>query len=487
MDPNSSDQSRAEQLQRLKTDELDVLVLGGGIVGAGVARDAALRGLKAGLIEQYDFAYGASSRSSRLLHGGLRYLAKGQLRLVREASREKRILHHIAPHLSQPLAFIIPTRRGLGVPRWQLSIGVRVYDMMCSGGNHGRSGTLSVRQINDLLPDLTKQDLTGGVRYYDALTNDSRLVIDTLRSAAAAGAITCNYARFDRANRENQLWICRATDELAEESFDIRCRYVVNATGPWADQTSAEGPRLCVSKGAHLVFDRSRLPIPQAVVLQQGKRVLGLMPWGQRVIAGTTDTRYEGELRSPICDADDQQYILDFINHAFDGLDLSQSDIRSSWAGLRPLIDDGSGEPIDVSRSHHIVETTERWIDVVGGKLTTYRLMAELAVDQVAASMGATKPCVTARQPLLDKEQTAQVSKVVPPPPSQQLVDHFCKREWAVNLSDVMARRSGWQHYLDDQGQVAERVARWMARALGWDQSTTEQQLADYLEPAPSA
>src|SRR2546428_356104 len=225
---------RTESLQRFSQEPLDLLVIGGGIVGAGVARDAAIRGLRVGLIEQQDFAFGTSSRSSRLLHGGLRYLAQGRLGLVREASLEKRVLHRIAPHLAEPLPFIFPTYRGTDWPLWQLRIGVKLYDSLCSGKNLGKSRSLTREEVLRAMPKLNPQDLTGAVRYFDALTNDARLVLDTLRSAANAGATVLNYARFKDATRGSDMWKCEVRDELMGKEQGVLARTVVNATGPWA-------------------------------------------------------------------------------------------------------------------------------------------------------------------------------------------------------------------------------------------------------------
>jgi len=195
VDPFDLGQVRASRAEAIERDELDVLVIGGGIVGAGVARDAAMRGLSVGLVEQHDLAFGTSSRSSRLLHGGLRYLAQGHIGLVWEASREKRVLHRIAPHLAEPLPLVFPTYRGAGWPLWKMRIGVKLYDLLCGGRNLGPSSSLSRSKLLEHLPDVNPENLTGAVRYYDGLTNDARLVLDTLRSAAEQGATILNYSR----------------------------------------------------------------------------------------------------------------------------------------------------------------------------------------------------------------------------------------------------------------------------------------------------
>ncbi|MEZ0266712.1 MAG: FAD-dependent oxidoreductase, partial [Phycisphaerae bacterium] len=263
MTPKPSD-IRRTALDALRNDVLDVLVIGGGIVGAGVARDAALRGLRVGLVEQYDFASGTSGRSSRLLHGGLRYLAQGRIGLVRQASREKKILAAIAPHLVRPLAFTFPTFKGSGWPRWKLRLGVKLYDWLNPGGNLGRSTGLSFDDVRASVPGIRTEDLTGGVRYFDALTNDARLVIDTLRSAAVGGAIVANYVALASASRDGATWRCHLRDAETGEEFDARARAVVNAAGAWAARFPASRVRLRLTKGIHVVVDRARLPVTDA-------------------------------------------------------------------------------------------------------------------------------------------------------------------------------------------------------------------------------
>ncbi|MEA2734955.1 MAG: glycerol-3-phosphate dehydrogenase, partial [Humisphaera sp.] len=259
-------EGRAQILQQLQTggQPLDVLVIGGGIVGSGVARDAAMRGLRTLLLDRNDFAFGTSSRSSRLLHGGLRYLAQGRIGLVREASVEKVILHKIAPHLATPLPFIFPTRRGTEWKRWKLSIGVKVYDLLASGKNLGKSTTLGRDEVLSILPQLNPENLTGAVRYFDGFTNDARLVLDTLRSAQANDASLLNYAAAELPQRDGDIWRVRIADRLNDSSFEIRAKTIVNAAGAWADRFPPSEVKLRLTKGVHLVIDRARLNIPDA-------------------------------------------------------------------------------------------------------------------------------------------------------------------------------------------------------------------------------
>lgn len=473
--------NRADALKALQGQTLDVLIVGGGIVGAGVARDAALRGLKVGLVEQHDFAFGTSSRSSRLLHGGLRYLAQGRVGLVHEASVEKKIIHHIAPHLAEPLPFIFPTYRGnRHWVLWQLKIGVKIYDLLCGGRNLGNSTWLSKAGVLERVPALTPTRLNGAVRYFDGFTNDARLTIDTLRSAARGGAVVLNYCRFKNATRTRD-WQCDVEDRLTQTPFTIRAKAVVNATGPWADGLPHSRVKLRVTKGIHLVVDRTRVPVPETVVMTEGQRILFAIPWGERTILGTTDTDYQGSLDTVLADAADIGYVLGIANAFFPQANLAPADVISTWAGLRPLIANPNGKPSDISRSHEIKNPEPGWWDVAGGKLTTYRLMAEQTVDRIVREQRlAAAPCRTAREPLLPVEQTRGVSGILPPPFERAAVEHYCGCEWVAHLDDVLLRRTSWHYYHKDAAATAERVADWMGELLGWTRERQASELRRY-------
>lgn len=468
---------------RLAAQPLEVLVVGGGIVGAGIARDAAMRGLRVGLVEQYDFASGTSSRSSRLLHGGLRYLAQGRIGLVREASLEKRILHRIAPHLADPLPFLFPSYRGTPWPLWQLRIGVKIYDLLCNGRNLGRSESLGKAAVSAQAPGLTQEGLRGAVRYFDGLTNDARLVIDTLRSASNRGALVQNYCRLERADREGNLWRCGVRDARDERMWELQCKCIVNAGGPWGDRLPHSRVQLRMTKGVHLVVDRACLPIPSAIVLPEGKRILFAIPWCERVILGTTDTDYQGRIEEVACDADDMNYILGVVNRIFPEARLAAQDVIGTWAGLRPLVANWRGKPSDISRAHAIHQTEPGWWDITGGKLTTYRLMGEQMVDRLAKSLERkTPPCRTAAEPLVTPDQAAGLSGIAPPPVERKVVEHYCRNEWAEHLQDVMIRRTSWHHYWPQAPQMALQVADWMAELLGWNAERRAGELRDYWE-----
>jgi glycerol-3-phosphate dehydrogenase len=459
--------------------KLDVLIVGGGIVGAGAARDAAMRGLRVAVIDQSDFASGTSSRSSRLLHGGLRYLAQGRIAMVREASSEKRILHHIAPHLCAPLAFVFPTRRGTPWTKWKLHIGVKLYDLLCRGGNLGASSGLSIADTQRLVPGLSTDHLTGAVRYFDGFTNDARLVIDTLRSAYKHGAILQSYCKLVSAKQCAQGWRSQLLDVETGVTREVVSRTLTNAAGPWADKLPGSQTHLRLTKGVHLVIDRARLPLTDALVMTDGGRILFAIPWGERMILGTTDTDYSGDPAMPTCQQADADYIFKIVNATFPEAKLSDADIISTWAGVRPLIADKNGAPSDISRRHSIRMTEPGWFDVAGGKLTTYRLMAEQTIDQVLLFLGRSRTeCTTHLEPLI--HDTPRFSGIIPPAVTREAVEHFVRSEWARHLDDVMIRRSSWGIYHREHLAIAAQVAGWMGEILNWNTEVCERELARY-------
>ncbi|MGD0382620.1 MAG: glycerol-3-phosphate dehydrogenase/oxidase, partial [Thermoguttaceae bacterium] len=491
---------RSEIIEQLTAADLDILVAGGGIVGSGVARDAAMRGLRVGLVEWRDLAFGTSSRSTRLLHGGLRYLAQGHVGLVYQSSREKKILHGIAPHISRPLPIIFPTYRLTQWPFWKLRIGVKIYDLLCGGRNLGPSYGLSAGEVLARLPGLNPYDLTGAVRYFDSQSNDARLVIDTLRSAAGHGAIIANYLRLETAITGKNRWECYIRDTLDDRTHRVFARTVVNACGPWSATLPHSSVRLRLTKGVHLVIDRRRFGVPDAVMVTQGQRTLFVIPWGDRSILGSTDTDYDGPLDDVRTEPDDVRYVFEVINQYFPEAKLTPSDILSTWAGLRPLIASGRGGPSDISRAHQILMPKLGWIDVAGGKLTTYRLIGEQVVDRVVKHLGKkTPPCRTAEELLCEafesrvgvgamatlawpceassktdmksipqhahderghgtQEFQRIESGILPPPVCREVVDHYCRNEWAVHLDDVMIRRTSWHYYLNNPLETAQQV-----------------------------
>lgn len=472
---------RFRAIDALTSDQLDVLVVGGGIVGSGIARDAAMRGLRVGLVEQYDFAWGTSSRSSRLLHGGIRYLAQGRIGLVRQASVEKCVIQRIAPHLAAPLPFLFPTYTGTPWPLWKLRVGVKLYDLLCSGRNLGASSVLDVGQLRAVVPGLNCAHATGAVRYYDGLTNDARLVIDTLRSAARYGLVLSNYIKLEEAVPDNGGWHCRLHDTLVDRTHVVKARCVVNATGPWAGQFERSQVRIRGTKGIHLVLDRKRLPIDHAVMMTDDRRVVYSIPWGERVYVGTTDTDYTDRLEDVCSHVKDVDYLLTILNRYYPDATIGQGDVLRTWAGVRPLIANARGSPSDVSRGHEIHVATDGWIDVAGGKLTTYRLMAQQTIDRIVSWQGCqASPCRTAHEPLLAESEARDVSGITPPPVCERVVKHACDCEWAVHLDDLMIRRTRWHYYHRDVHELARRVAGWMATCLGWSNEERDKEIRRY-------
>jgi glycerol-3-phosphate dehydrogenase len=261
----------------------------------------------------------------------------------------------------------------------------------------------------------------------------------------------------------------------------------VNATGPWADGLPHSSVKLRATKGIHLVVERARVPVSETVVMSEGKRILFAIPWGERTIIGTTDTDYNGPLDDVQADASDIGYVLEVTNQFFPGAKLTDKDVISTWAGLRPLVADPNGKPSDISRAHEILSPEPGWWDVAGGKLTTYRLMGEQTVDRIVKQLkalkqlnGGLRPCRTAEEPLLPRTETEGVSGILPPPFGRRAVEHYIAREWAVHLDDVMVRRTSWHYYFRDAAAKAQQVADWMAESLGWTQAQRATELDRY-------
>ena len=365
---------------------------------------------------------------------------------------------------AQPLGFIFPAFAGNGNPLWQLRIGVKLYDLLCGGGNFEPSRGLSLVETRELLPALRTEGLRGAVLYFDALTNDARLVIDTLRSAARAGAGVANFARLTAATRDTDGWRATVRDGLAAEDLEVRARAIVNATGPWSDGLPHSAVKLRLTKGIHLVVDHARLPVPGAVVVTEGRRILFAIPWAGRVVLGTTDTDYRGRPEDVAVAPEDTAYVLRTVNTWFSGAALREEHVISHWAGLRPLVANPDGTPSDISRAHEIRSPQPGWWDITGGKLTTYRLMAEQAVDRIAGQLGLRVPASrTAQEPLLPPAEVTSNSGVAPAPFTREAVRHYVEQEWAVRPADVLVRRSGWHHHDGTDAARDAQVARWMA------------------------
>ena len=428
--------TRARDLARMAETELDVLVVGGGITGAGVALDAAARGLSVGLIEAQDFAFGTSGRSSRLIHGGARYLRRGDVRLVYEALRERRLLMRRAPHLVRPLPFVVAVgHRGY---RAALRAGLALYDTLAAGRNIAAHRRLEPEQVARFAPGLARP--TTGYQYWDCHTDDARLVVEIVRAAARHGALVANRARVTGWLGEGRIRGATVRDEASGEALEIRSRVTVNATGVWATRlqglTRARHPRLRPSVGIHIVLDRQRVPVRGALVVPSVARdgtLIFVIPDGPRVYAGTTDRPYDGPLEAPPVDTGDVELLLGSVERAF-RCGLTGRDIRASWAGVRPLLDAGRGPTRDLARRHVVLSDPPGLIGITGGKLTTYRLMAEQVVDLACRELGEGARSRTAVLPLgltrpYDREGSRAVARGaevgLPPAASRRVLDRY--------------------------------------------------------------
>jgi glycerol-3-phosphate dehydrogenase len=390
MDAPLSYKTRTSALATLANETVDLLVIGAGATGAGIARDAAMRGIRTALVDMADFGSGTSSRSSRLIHGGLRYLEHGHLRLVFEACRERRILLSIAPHLVWPRSFLFPVHRGARVPTWKLEAGLWLYDLLAVFRNVRLHRMLSKRSMLQAEPGLREQGLKGGARYYDAQCDDARLTLANVRAAQRLGSLVANYAAVDHLDSAGgQLGGARINDLVTGETILARAHVVVNATGPWSDQLRHPGgePMLHCTKGVHVVVPRNRLGNHEAVTFVSpiDGRVMFVVPWGTVTYIGTTETELEGPPEEVRATADDVIYVLRSVNALFPEARLRPEDVRATWAGVRPLVrQEESEDPREVSREHALVEREDGLLSIVGGKLTTYRSMAASVVDRVA-------------------------------------------------------------------------------------------------------
>ncbi len=383
------------------SERFDIVVCGGGITGAGIARDAALRGLKVALPEKRDFGSGTSSKSSKLIHGGLRYLQQGQLKLVFEGTSERAVQMAVAPHLVRPIPFLVPVYKGQGSWLGTIDAGLWLYDALALFRVPRIHRTYRRRRALALEPALATEALRGIVEYYDCLTDDARMVLENVLDARSLGAEVRSYTRVIELVRDGAGRIegVRTADEVTGATGELAAKLVVVAAGPWTDTLLPElalgpgRPLLRPTKGVHIVVDRARLPVAHAITLfTRDKRAIFCLPWVERTVVGTTDTDERGDPASTAATLADVQYLCDNANQFFPSARLGPDDVIATWAGLRPLIAADAGRESDVSREHQVFVRPEGAIVVAGGKLTTYRRMAKDAVDAairlLAASNG---------------------------------------------------------------------------------------------------
>jgi glycerol-3-phosphate dehydrogenase len=419
---------REDAVRALTSETFDVVVIGGGITGAGVALDAASRGFSVALVEKADYASGTSSRSSKLVHGGLRYLQSFDLGLVREALLERQLMVKLAPHLIRPLALVVPAFDG-SRPDRLTGIGLNMYDVMSTQRRRARRASrraaaagledadwsperhqvISGEEVMELLPALRARRATGGYLFYDCQTDDARLVLTVLAEAERFGAVCANRLMvLDVEHEHGQVAGVRVRDLQADQELVVRADNVINATGVWADRivpeelhSEADVPRIRPSRGTHLIIARQDLPLNAGAILPAGEgRSIFALPWLSRSLVGTTDDDYDGDVDHVRPDGSDIDYLLDAVN-AFFETSLRPQDLAGAFAGVRPLISSGdSGKSVDISRKAELYETSSGMITITGGKLTTWRRMAKLAVDAMVERDGRFAPCRTHEIPL---------------------------------------------------------------------------------------
>ncbi|MBQ0734410.1 glycerol kinase GlpK [Aquimarina celericrescens] len=390
---------RNTQLSRATNEKYDLLVIGGGVTGAGIALDASSRGLKVCLVEKNDFASGTSNKSTKLIHGGLRYLKQMEIGLVKESGSERATVHKLAPHLVVPEKMLLPLVEGGTYGKFMASVGLKVYDFLANVEGDDKRKMLSAQETLDKEPLLAKEGLTGGGYYAEYRTDDARLTIELLKKAASFGANGINYCEMASFNydQDGKIKSVQCIDHNTQKTFTITSRNYVSAAGPWVDllrekDHSMNKKHLHLTKGVHLVFSRERFPLTQSIYFDvPDGRMIFAIPRGRATYVGTTDTNYKANLNRVVAIQEDAEYLLKAVNHMFPSLNLTVEDIESNWAGLRPLIHEDGKDPSELSRKDEIFISKTGLISIAGGKLTGYRKMAQRVVDTVLKTMPSKK------------------------------------------------------------------------------------------------
>jgi glycerol-3-phosphate dehydrogenase len=519
---------RREFLSKASEQQVDLLVVGGGITGAGVAREAALRGLTVLVVDKGDFASGTSSRSSKLIHGGVRYLAQGDVSLVREAARERAVLRRIAPHLARPVSMLIPSS-SKGV-RMKLAAGLWTFDKLAGDANPDRHEVLSRAQTLEAEPGLKSERLAGAVAFTEFITDDARLTLETVKSAALSGAWTANYAEVTEIEEEGERVKVSINDRSSGESAEVRAGVVVNAAGPWFDRVRSmyrpnQPPVTQLTRGIHLVVPRERLPVSHSVVLRSPDgRSTFVVPRDEFTYIGTTDTHYEGAPDEPGVSSDDTEYLLASVAATFDEAP-TRADIIGEWSGVRPLLRQEGKKPSEISRRDEIQVGPGPFVAIAGGKLTTYRKMAERVVDKVfevarrtdslpgasaeRALCGGTEPeqrsararaessgdtrlddrlwqtygCAAAAL-IADFSRDGAVREYIGEGPGLTVaeVDYAVRHEMALTVDDVLRRRSHLAMFDSARAvSAAEETARRLAEHFSWDDARTASEVEDFV------
>ena len=401
--------TRPKVKQFMRDYQFDLLIIGGGITGAGIALDAVTRGLSVALVDMQDFAAGTSSRSTKLIHGGLRYLKQMELKIVSETGRERDIVYRNALHVTEPQRMLLPFHKGGSFGKLTTSAGLFIYDKLAGVKKEERREMLTAEETLAMEPLVREDGLLGGGHYVEYRTDDARLTIEILKKAAQKGALCLNYMKAEQFRYQNgKVTGITVRDMLTDEVMDINASVVVNATGPWVDEMRAKDEvtndkRLRLSKGTHIVIDQAIFPLGQAIYFDTPDgRMIFAIPRGNKAYIGTTDTFYDGDPLNPIASEEDISYLLEALHYMFPTVRAGRNDVEATWAGVRPLIYEEGKDASEISRKDEIWEAGTGLITIAGGKLTGYRKMAETVVDLVVMRIPVTSfgPCVTEHLPL---------------------------------------------------------------------------------------
>jgi glycerol-3-phosphate dehydrogenase len=524
---------RSARVASLSGTQFDILIVGGGICGVATARDAAMRGFKVACVEKEDFAYGTSSRSSKLIHGGLRYLEQANFKLVFEGTHERATLRAVAPHLVKPIQFLVPVYEGGKHGRLALGMGLWLYDALAGRNKTGKHSRHAAQEILELEPLLRSEGLLGGALYYDCMTDDARLCVENAVSAHSQGAVMLNRATFVEPVREAAGVItgARVRDEETGKLHDVTCRTIVHCAGPWTDDVLRRSGdtrgMIRTSKGIHILFARERLPLRYAVVMNavRDRRVVFAIPRGRVTLVGTTDTDYDGDPDAVCATRDDVDYLLETVAFQFPKNAPTRADVRATYAGLRPLVRDESDNPYDTSREHTVVARPDGSVTIGGGKYTTYRRIADDVVKATMGALGLPKrgrpKCPTRNAELpgavgldapgaVEEARKALAERGAPPDVQDYLleaygsraallgrrlderllpgfpftvaeVDFAVQHEAAASIEDVLMRRIPIFFEAPDQGlECLEAVATHVAELLAWEPATRREQIDRY-------
>lgn len=518
---NFSSLNRKKQNQKIQDTTFDLVVIGGGITGAGIALDAASRGLKVCLLEKSDFASGTSSKSTKLIHGGLRYLKQFDFKLVRDTGTERAVVYQNAPHIVFPEKMLLPITKGGSYNRFMTWLGLSIYDRLAKVKKEERRKILSKKEVLSLVPKIKEKDLKGGGYYTEYRTDDARLTIEVLKTAVSKGAKCVNYVEVKSFIYDhNEVKGVKVIDNLNGDFFEIKSKQIINAAGPWSDDlrkmdNSLDNKGLYITKGIHIVVSDKHFKLNDTVYFDvPGGRMIFAIPREDVTYIGTTDTHYKEDYEFPSVTRKDVDYLLNAVKNMFPSIDLQHEDIISTWSGLRPLIFQKGKDPSEISRKDEVFKSPSGLITITGGKLTGYRLMAKKVVDIVCKRLDHNVQCKTRNLKLsggtipeegkllfLNSMQSilmsylsddkdfdrmlsslynhygANITEIIEYSVSYSdfnllrgEIEYVIKQESATNLLDYFIRRSGKMFFQPSKVDVElEEVAKYFGEFLNWE------------------